>query len=161
MKRQASTFSNLMEMVLTREDYLMARDELVLVYQMVTAPSPKKIEDALETIRHNLAVAITADWKMAKLEPAAYLAEAVAYLDQVPTVEMTLAFEPSQKMLARVVSKLREGAAVAPVVSLSINPSILGGMEVIVNGKFADLTLKKNIAEAFAELVPGVMEKTT
>jgi hypothetical protein len=156
MKLRASTFSNLMEVVLTREDYLMARDELVAVYQALTAPKQVGVDEALGQIRPGLAAAIRTDWLEAKLEPVAYITEAVAYLDAVPTVEMTLAFEPSKKMLARLILKLREGAQILPVVSLTINPSILGGMEVISRGKYADLSLRKKIANTFDELVPGV-----
>lgn len=72
-------------------------------------------------------------------------------LDELPIVSLTLAFEPSGKMVEKIYSFLTTTLQKPIVADIKIEPLILGGAIVEYGGVYKDVSLKTKIDKTFRE----------
>lgn len=72
-------------------------------------------------------------------------------LDELPIVFLTLAFEPSGKMVGKMYSFLTKTLGKSIVIDVKTEPLILGGAIVEYGGVYKDVSLKTKIEKTFEE----------
>lgn len=70
-------------------------------------------------------------------------------LNTLEEVSLTLAIDPSQKTLDKLSDTLKKTFGINSVMSISIDPDILGGAIVILNGRYLDYSLRKKLNIVF------------
>ncbi len=68
-------------------------------------------------------------------------------LAKIEYFEITLAYEPSQKSLNKMITWIRENINSQAVLDIAYDASLLGGAQLAYKGKYVDLSLKKMMAD--------------
>src|SRR5260221_229798 len=64
-----------------------------------------------------------------------------AKLDKVKFMELTLAFDPSSKLLNKIISLVKSSAGPNVALDIKIDKGIIGGAVIAYNGKYGDFSL--------------------
>lgn len=73
-------------------------------------------------------------------------------LNEAKVIELTLSIEADKDLVINMSNRLREILALPTLlIDLKLNTSIIGGAEMIFNGKYINLSLEKNINDLFTK----------
>ncbi|GEM_PF-2171597 len=64
-------------------------------------------------------------------------------------IKLVLAFNPTHKTIENIYNFVKDIAGIGYIFDLEVSEDILGGIIIIFNGKYSDLTLKRDIEETF------------
>lgn len=79
-------------------------------------------------------------------EPGVFLEELSSYITQLPLMQLTLAFSPSQEFMMRLSTWGRSQVNPSLIFDINVEPHIIGGTIITYNGKYADYSLAKRFA---------------
>jgi hypothetical protein len=147
MKHNAKSFSNLLGEILVREDVTLLEEELKLLGESVFTQGVEA------KIRERIAAAIKADLKGFEGEAKIYYQEALELVRNLPEIELTIAFEPTPEAVRRMVTKVRQLVQKEVVLSLVINPAIVGGALIATRGEFRDYSISAKLLSLLNESV--------
>lgn len=105
------------------------------------------------------AIAVFEDIEKAGLEPKEdqkqlqFLKDLVSYLQNLPTVRLTVAFDPTHSYLVRLNNQISGFLAAKIILDITVDESIIGGAIFEYKGKIADWTLQKNLQDELVVLV--------
>jgi F0F1-type ATP synthase delta subunit len=80
-----------------------------------------------------------------------YLQLILSGLDQLEEVELTLAFEPTEKMLSAIYSYIAQSTGPGIILNLHCDPDILAGIKIVFRGQYRDFSLNQQFDQAFAK----------
>ena len=102
----------------------------------------KKIEDQLtDELGHELAHLIIEDWPEADNQVEDYLKAKILTLEKLSKVELVMAFRPAPKTLAKIANWLKDEVGDAAIIKVKFDPRLLGGAQIIYQGKYQDQSL--------------------
>jgi hypothetical protein len=160
MKHNAKSFSNLIGELVTTDDLDTLREELAAVKEDALVPNTPGSEVKLkELIRPRILKAIKADLKAFDEDARSYAREAMEVAAKLPLMELTLAYEPTPVGLRRILEKLRSISNQQYILSLIVNPALLGGMVCVLRGEFRDYSLSNKLGQLMTEMYPGIEEQ--
>jgi F0F1-type ATP synthase delta subunit len=70
-------------------------------------------------------------------------------LEKFKIIRLVLAFQPTYKTITRIHNFVKDTIGIGYILDIEILDEILGGAIIIFNGKYYDLSLKKNIEDTF------------
>ena len=157
MKHNAKSFSNLLGEMVTTEDIDTLREELEAILNTTLTGEVLSWDEQLKVqVRPRVLASIDRDLKEFDGDRREYAQEALAVAGELPVMEITLAYEPVPAGIRRIVEKLRELSGQLYIVSILVNPAILGGMVGVVRGEFRDYSLSNKLGLLMSEMYPGI-----
>jgi hypothetical protein len=160
MKHNAKSFSNLLAELTTNDDVDILREELMAIEEAaVSSENFLKNDGLMAKVRPRILLAIQQDLNIFDADPRSYAREAMEVALSLPVMEVTLAYEPVPEGIKRLGEKLRSISGKPYLLSLIINPALLGGMVCVVNGEFRDYSMSAKLAALLKEMYPGMEEQ--
>jgi hypothetical protein len=151
-----SNSSALLDTLLTTEDREVLRGELELLKTAIFKVNKDSFAETMKVgVRAFVAEIIEKELRTNNVDPEKYLNEMLQNIDKLPTLELTIAFEPTQANLEHFATQASTVAGQNVLLQVSTKPEIIGGAVVIWNGKYVDATLQTT----FDETVQKVLAK--
>lgn len=82
-----------------------------------------------------------------------YLDRIINQIDTLELLELTLAFEPSEKTLSEIFSYIQQSTGPGVILDLHLDRTILAGIKISFRGLYRDFSLIQQFDERFANLV--------
>lgn len=79
------------------------------------------------------------------------LTELKNYIENLPLYDITLSFEPSYAFIQRLYTTLVEKLNSKRLLNISIDPSIIGGLILTIDGSYYDFTLNTQFSQFFSK----------
>ncbi|MBU3978588.1 F0F1 ATP synthase subunit delta, partial [Patescibacteria group bacterium] len=138
----------------TTDDLVKFDEEMDLLLQSIYYVDKDMLKDALEkTVRIRVATVmrklIQRDTLSKREEINALFLSVYKTICSLPMLQLTLAFEPSEAVIDNISRWARQNLAAGILLDLSLDRSVLGGAMIMYNGRFYDLTLRKNLQGIF------------
>ena len=154
MEDKIKKYQDLIELIRTTDDLVKFDEEMDLLLQSIYYVDKDMLKDALEkTVRIRVATVmrklIQRDTLSKREEINALFLSVYKTICSLPMLQLTLAFEPSEAVIANVSRWARQNFANGILLDLSLDRNILGGAIVMYHGRFYDLTLRKNLQGIF------------
>ncbi|OGM28143.1 hypothetical protein A2801_03080 [Candidatus Woesebacteria bacterium RIFCSPHIGHO2_01_FULL_41_10] len=146
-----STFSNITTIVRTESECSLLREELQLLLVGVFETKENTLEEVLvRSVRASTAQIVRDNLAM-KVDPKSYLEDAIADLDKLEVLHLTVAVEPTEDMLIRIIDWVRKNVSDNVILSFDHSSTIVGGAIVSFRGKYRDISLRNVISDALVE----------
>lgn len=153
--------SELLATLLTLDDRETLRTELELLRNAVFQTKENSFPEALKIkVRNSIAEIIEREVRLQKTEPEKYLSEVLQQLDQVPILELTIAFEPTQENLEHIVAHASKLLSQTVITQLHIQPEVVAGAVIVWNGHYHDASLKTQFEKSTQNVIGKVFGKT-
>ena len=153
------TYSKVLDKVYTREDADLLIREIETLTDSLYKTGDADFERAMQgSVRKTTAEKIRAaldDFRGEKDEFLHGLKEAV---HQQKAVTVTLAFEPSEKVITRISEWILEQLGKGTILDLLYDPTVIGGAVIMYGGHYADYSLSKKLKKILGELVVDVQQ---
>lgn len=85
------------------------------------------------------------------IDKITFVRELKKKLEDVEYMQLTLAFEPTEKGLTKISDWVHKNLNQNVILEVVVNKVIIGGARVAVSGKYLDLSIKKILERKFAE----------
>ncbi|SRR5258708_1081082 len=119
--------------IITREDFQVLTNELDLLEKSAYKIGENGFEETLKSSVRESTAALITDKSMIK--------ELRAKLNTIKFIELTLAFDPSSKLLNKISSLVKSSAGANIALDIKIDKGIIGGVVIAYNGKYGDFSL--------------------
>ena len=137
--------------VKTTDDVLTLQKELEALTKYLFSTKKDTFETALqEEVRAWVADVVRAQGGTTAATRKKFLDELNAQLKKLPAVQLTLAFQPTQKNIDVIHNWLHSQLQQPHVLHLVYDPSVVGGAVISYQGRYHDASLKKVIEETHA-----------
>lgn len=150
MKPNANRFSNLLAEIVTQEDRSLFMDEVSRLEAGLFSGGEQGFATVMtKQVRQRIAVAYGADFKEYKQGSEQFLTEVKQVVAELPEMDITVAHELTVTEYSALAEKVRQVAGRPLVLSVSINPFILAGMQLSFGGKYGDYSLRRRLEAEF------------
>jgi F0F1-type ATP synthase delta subunit len=130
-----------MLMVRTKSDLDLLRDEIKLLKDSLFRVEKGNFDEVLETIvRASVAKKIRQDL-VQNVEKESYLNDLDLMLSKIKVVKLTLAVEPTERMVDNLSNWIRKNLGDGVILDFDYNRALIGGAMVVYQGKFGDYSL--------------------
>lgn len=164
--RNRDNYEELLRGLLTKEDVMAFHDQIEslensLFYPESTshsmaAETKEPFVKALETqLPYEKKERLIAFVQKSDIDPESMtairslFAEIKEYLLKIPVISLSLAFDPDEASLKKIVQAINDYTPEFTVVDLNINKQLLGGALIEWDGNYRDYTVKKRLHEYF------------
>lgn len=103
----------------------------------------------IKQVRQRIAAAFRLDFKGYEQSTEQFLAEVKQVVANLPEMDITVAHELTVAEYAALADKVRQVAGSPLVLSVSVNPFILAGMQLSYRGKYGDYSLRRKLEAEF------------
>jgi hypothetical protein len=143
-------FDQILSKIQTTEDQEEVVNEIEILLKSLYQDKGLGFESVLSTsVRAWLASLLRQEFSKEDIDKEAFLINLKNIITDIPKVHLTLAFEPSQDALNRIVGVIRSSIGGNVIVSLRRDPYLIGGVEIIFEGEYRDFTFKRIFEKEF------------
>lgn len=147
-------YSNLLADLTTTTDVAILRQEIQDLQASLYAVKKGTFDEVLtNNVRRSVSQEIKREIEENKVTPEKYLEGLTAELDQLPSVQVSTAVEPSQGTLEKIHTWLNEQLGKHVLLDLRIQPNLLAGATVSAEGKYYDGSLQEHLDTIIEETV--------
>ncbi len=149
-------FSSLADLVNTTDDLRTLQKEVAAIKQGVYGTGQNGISTILkEQVRAKVAKIIE---PALSEKPEHVLDELLNDLKALPTIRLSIAFNPTQSTIEKISDWLRTNTDKQWVLDLAINPDVGAGTVIEVNGYYRDFSLKEKMAVAVEQATRNILK---
>ncbi len=145
-------FDEIVSSVKTIDEKQMLLDEIELLLHSLYKKSAQSFEDVLRTqVRSRIAQKIEEILRKESGEKHAILEKLQETVLDLPVMELTLAFEPTETSLQRLSTWVKTNVGAKVVFQLKYDRSILGGVIMIHEGEYRDYSVRRQLERIINE----------
>jgi F0F1-type ATP synthase delta subunit len=145
-------YSDLLTTVVTNSDASLLRQELELLQAALFKVKEGNFDEVLkEQIRAWVAEELRAEFAKPEVKKEKALEEMLTQLKELPTVQLTLAFEPTQHNLGHIHEWLIRTLGTHVLVDVLYQPNMIGGAAVSYQGKYFDGSLAQKLEDYYTQ----------
>lgn len=154
-------FSNIINKIRTKEDVYRLVDEIELLLVSLYENGPRGFNSTMGFgVRSWVSEILLSEIaKMDNKSPEEYLKSLREVLTGLESVNLTLAFEPSDKTTNKFSSYLQESTGKDVVLDISLDKSILGGVVISYRGIYKDFSIARLFNESSQTIEETIREK--
>lgn len=154
MNEKILKYKALVDLIKTTDDLVVLDEEIDMVLQSIYHTEIYDLEEILaKFVRVRIAVEIkkliSQDSISGKEQTRTLLSDAYRTICALPILKLTMAFEPSESIIDNISNWARSNLQSGILLDLSLDRSLLGGAQIVYEGKYYDYSLKKKIKEVF------------
>lgn len=154
MNEKILKYKALIDLIKTTDDLVVLDEEIDMVLQSIYHTEIYDLEEILaKYVRVRVAVEIKKlinyNSIAGKDQTRALLSDAYRTICALPILKLTMAFEPSESVIDNISNWARSNLQSGMLLDLSLDRSLLGGAQIVHEGKYYDYSLKKKIKEVF------------
>lgn len=154
MNEKILKYKALIDLIKTTDDLVVLDEEIDMVLQSIYHTEIYDLEEILaKFVRVRIAVEIkkliSQDSISGKEQTRTLLSDAYRTICALPILKLTMAFEPSESIIDNISNWARSNLQSGILLDLSLDRSLLGGAQIVYEGKYYDYSLKKKIKEVF------------
>lgn len=144
-------------MVRTKEEKDILRDQIMMLEATLFRPESEDFEKILKTrLPKHIAEAMRDILSQSPLKenPAAmkdFFQNLKDTIDILPFLKLSLSFSPSEEMIQRLHEWVEKNLGIGILLDISYDTLILGGAQIIFQGKYKELTLSQMITDVLAK----------
>ena len=139
------TYSEITNLILTKYDLDKINSELDLLEASFYETKDKSFESVLKnSISDGLAALISDKDSIKKIRD---------YVQQIKCAELTLAIDPSQQLVEKLSNWFYQNLHQKIALDIKVDPKIIGGIELSLNGKYYDGSLKGKLDKILKKYV--------
>ena len=143
-------FDNLISKIRTVEEKEKLVEEIKLLNESIYIDKGFGFNSVLKNkIRSWVSDFFFEEFAKENIDKEVYLKELLRIINSLKEVGLRLAFEPSSNAVDRFLGYLRNATGENIILNLSIDPQIIGGVQIIFNGEFRDFSFKKIFEKEF------------
>ena len=134
-------------------------DQINLIERSLFKDKPGMISAKARDYLTGNIISVFEEIEKAGLEPAddqgqlQFLKDLITYLQSLPVVKVTVAFEPTHSFVMKLNNRLSEFLGKKGILELTIDENVIGGAGFEFNGKMSDQTLKYKLHDELVGLV--------
>jgi len=155
--------SELLETLTTTTDRELLRSELEQLKASIFKLKTGGLEETLKTkVRANVAEVVQRELRQNEaqktgLNPESYLQEVIGQLDTIPVLTLTIAFEPTTANLEKWSAQACKLAEQNIILEVKVKPEVVGGANIVWNGRYEDATLQNTFNQALAQQIEKML----
>lgn len=154
MNEKILKYKALIDLIKTTDDLVVLDEEIDMVLQSIYHTEIYDLEEILaKFVRVRIAVEIkkliSQNSVTGKEQTRTLLSDAYRTICALPILKLTMAFEPSESVIDNISNWARGNLQSGILLDLSLDRSLLGGAQIVHEGKYYDYSLKKKIKEVF------------
>jgi len=136
--------SPVLKLIKTTEEQSLFEDELNSLKNALYQ-NEDHFNEVLNGLRPQIAKALVTELSANSDSKENYLNNLTEELRKLPTVGLTLAFEPSSATINKIYDWLASHTTTPTLIDIDVNPRILGGVIIVSKGTYSDLSVKKSV----------------
>ncbi len=137
------TFSEIIRLTQDTHDLKLLFDEVGLLAASLYGKDPQAFELTLRTnIRSTVARAMEQELLSTGADKQVYLEKLKDTLEKLPTIKLIFGFEPKTKIIQSISGWIRTQISPMLVLDWEFDGRLIGGVEIMYGGKFADYSLQ-------------------
>lgn len=149
-------FDNLTDNIITKQDLVYLLDDINQAREVIYKKKKGKLSDKTQNIASKkLRNTIEKQEERGNLktrpQQEEFLDQLENYFKNLPQIQLTLAFSPSDSFLEEISQWLKNQIGQRTIINLTVNPEIVGGAIIDHEGHHLDLALSKKIKESIHE----------
>jgi hypothetical protein len=149
-----TTYSELLSQLVTSRDVNLLRQELEALQAAAYKVKKDSFAEALKTsVRAWVAEWMTAAIKKDGTDPQKFIDGLLAEIQQLPVVEITIAFEPTQANIERIHNQVVTAIGHQVLIDLKTDQSLIAGATLSVGGKYHDGSQAQKLDSLLTEAV--------
>ncbi|GEM_PF-1813085 len=146
-------YSKITDTLITTSEAALLQDELRILQQTLFSKREGGFNVALQTlVRARTSQLIESALAELKEGPAAFLDTLSKEIEQVPVIELGLAFEPTEDFLIKLHRHLKTEERPSFLLKITHLPHLIGGATVTVNGTYRDASLQHRLEQLFESI---------
>ncbi len=143
-------YSEILANIRTKEEAWALEQEIDILLDKLYSAKEGVFEAALEhEVRSKVAVLIKSSLEKAGVDKDDFLKELKVKLGKLKVIQLTLAFEPTDATLEKILLWVRKNVGEGIILDISYSRVISGGAVIIHKGKYKDYSLKNLIKNDF------------
>lgn len=134
--------SPVLKLIKTTEEQRLFENELVSLKNALYQ-NEDRFNEVLNGFRPQIAEALATELTANSDSKENYLNNLTEELQRIPTIGLTLAFEPGNATINKIHDWIRSRTTTPTLIDIDVNPRILGGVIIVSKGTYSDFSVKK------------------